>query len=213
MKNNKITEIAILLDKSGSMWRCQKQTVDGYNEYVDTLNADYGDSLGEVYVSLILFSSKIHEKLFRRPLKDLEKMADGDYIPHGATAMYDAVGSTIDKLLQETDRDNENVSYLVITMSDGQDTSSKVYSPDTLAEKIQELQDTGRWTFTYMGSNQDLSKIKELNIPLGNISIYDATPIGTEAAHITTSNSLNKYLSYRSSSEKSISATNFYNGK
>jgi hypothetical protein len=40
-----------------------------------------------------------------------------------------------------------------------------------------------RWTFTYLGSNQDLSKVSaDLHIPQRNIAGYDATAASTASA-------------------------------
>ena len=83
---------------------------------------------------------------------------------------------TLDRLSKEEDT---GASYLVIIMSDGEENSSIKVSSKELAEKIQKFQATGRWTFTYIGSNQDLSKIQQvLNIPHGTLrlgSVADVT--------------------------------------
>lgn len=47
---------------------------------------------------------------------------------------------------------------------------------------VSALTATGRWTFTYAGANQDLTKVaKKLNIPLGNTSAFRATAAGMSA--------------------------------
>ena len=203
------TEIAIVLDKSGSMGRCKKQVVDGFNEYVDTLKADYGDSLGEVNVTVVLFSGSVQEIMFRKKVEDLEKLSDDDFVPFGSTAMYDAVGYTVDKLLGCTDNDDPNTSYLIMVMSDGEENASKTYKQTDIAEKIQTLQDTNRWTFSYLISNQDLSKATDkLGTPHSNVRSYNSSGVGTTAAMADHKHSLEKFLSCRAGGQ--TSTTTFY---
>jgi hypothetical protein len=101
------------------------------------------------------------------------------YVPDGSTAMLDAVGQTIDRLEREGSRIHE-ASVLVCIISDGQENSSTDYTYESVAELIQRLTATERWTFTYLGSNQDLSIVSEhLSIPLTNTSSYASTREGT----------------------------------
>ena len=68
-------------------------------------------------------------------------------------------------------------------ISDGLENASRFYDYPAIAERIRRLTATGRWTVTYLGSNQDLSVVgRELGIAPGNMARYDASPAGTRAA-------------------------------
>jgi ADP-heptose:LPS heptosyltransferase len=70
----------------------------------------------------------------------------------------------------ETDISDPNNAYLVIVISDGEENASKHWSASRLKERIDELQATNRWTFVYMGCNQDVLVVeKEYNLSPQNV--------------------------------------------
>ncbi len=63
-----------------------------------------------------------------------------------------------------------------------------------MAEILQGLQKTQRWTFGYMGANQDLADVsKHLGIPKGNTLSYMSSRVGTAVAHQQVSDSVRAY--------------------
>jgi hypothetical protein len=71
------------------------------------------------------------------------------------------------------------------------------------------LTNTKKWTFTYLGANQDLSKIStSMNIPLSNMQKFMATSDGILNASIQTSNAVGSYYDSRATGQTSV--TNFY---
>jgi hypothetical protein len=120
--------------------------------------------------------------LFQAPSQRLHPLSRKYYVPDGSTAMLDAVGQTIDRLEREGSQIDE-ASVLVCVISDGQENSSTDYNYESVAERIQRLTATERWTFTYLGSNQDLSIVSEyLSIPMANMTSYASTAEGTADA-------------------------------
>lgn len=120
--------------------------------------------------------------LFQEPLGRAYPLSRKTYVPDGMTAMLDAVGGTIDRL-ECRGKGIDEASVLVCVISDGYENASHRYGYPDVAERIQRLTETGWWTFTYLGSNQDLSQVSAaLHIPQGNTASYQATPSGSEAA-------------------------------
>jgi hypothetical protein len=79
----------------------------------------------------------------------------------------------------------------------GKDRGSSEYTAATLANVIERLQKTGKWTFTYLGTNHDLAKVATtLGLPVGNVCSYTAerTNVGFEASRART----RKYFAARS---------------
>jgi hypothetical protein len=133
-------------------------------------------------LTLTVFNGEVRMPLFEAPLERLHPMSRKYYVPDGSTAMLDAVGQTIDRLEREGSQIDE-ASVLVCVISDGQENSSTDYTYSSVAERIQRLTATERWTFSYLGSNQDLSVVSEhLSIPLANTSSYSSTGEGTSDA-------------------------------
>jgi len=165
--------VAIVLDRSGSMESCRDATIGGFNEYAQQIRATAADTL-DARLTLTVFNHEIRMPLFEEPLDTLRPLSRATYVPHGTTAMLDAVGRTIDRLERRCAHDRD-VTFLVCVISDGYENASREYSYADIAEWIQRLTATERWTFTYLGSNQDLSKVSaDLHIPQGNIAGYDA---------------------------------------
>jgi hypothetical protein len=122
-------------------------------------------------------------------------------VPNGSTALRDAVGYTIQKLMDTTDTSDENAAYLLIVISDGQNTDNGPYTVAALKEMIDACQKTGRWTITYLGCSesylQQLSR--ETGVSASNMAAWsnasaDKARYGLHATALRTSS----YLSDRS---------------
>lgn len=182
----------IILDQSGSMETAHKETVNGFNEQIQEIK-NLGKNIQDSDVTLVLFNTSTDIVKFCAPVDGVEEMSNEMYHPNGGTAMFDAIGRTLQRFKDEVEDDDDS-QYLCIIISDGQENSSMQYTTENIAEMIQELQDTKRWTFAYIGANQDLSQIQaQFNIPAGNIALYQSDALGTEAAHRGLSSSLRSY--------------------
>lgn len=189
------TYIAFVLDKSGSMSAIRDVAVRGFNDQLDSITREASPN---TFVSLVTFSTFVTPIFFNRKVGQVEKLSFLNYKPEGWTALYDAVGYTISRLENESEYDF-NTAFLVVIISDGYENRSTDYTSSSLANLIKRKQSSGRWTFAYVGANQDLSKVSELlHIPVGNTIRYDSNPIGTAAAFVNVSNSTSGYLRSRS---------------
>ena len=187
------TYIAIVLDKSGSMEKIKDATIDGFNKQVDSI---VREAVGKVYLSLITFSSQVEPVFVNQPPSYLTKLTRENYRPNGWTALYDAVGHAINRL-EYTAEDVWNSAFLVIIVSDGVENFSKEFK-FTLPAMIKRKQETGRWTFVYVGSNQDIAKVSQaLYIPFQNTYSFESNPIGTANAFTVSANSMGSYFGGR----------------
>lgn len=202
------TRIAVVLDGSGSMGSIKKETISGFNEQQQSItkNAAKGRKQGmTTYVSLYTFSDDTVETLFR-DCKTLSPITDEEYTCSGMTPEYDAIGKAITDL---EEADCGDSAMLVIIISDGYENSSKRWTSERLAEKIESLQATGRWTFTYMGANQDLSVVnKTLHIPVCNTVMFMADGQGTKSGFAGMSAGTDSYFQSRAAGQTSVD--NFY---
>lgn len=143
------TYVAIILDKSGSMAATKNAAISGFNEQVQQLKED--SKTQEIYCSLVTFNGEVFEHLWNVPAEKLSEASTDDFKPLGSTAMLDAVGYTVQKLLNTTDHEDPNTAYLIITISDGETHRDEHYTWDSLRELTQGCEATKKWTFTYMG--------------------------------------------------------------
>lgn len=167
--------VAMVLDQSGSMQRGAKETIDGFNEQMQSVKQGATDEVDVEVVFTTFDSTARINKLFVN-LSEMGDLTDTDYRPNGLTAMYDGVGITMEALRARPDIDDPNTKVLLVILSDGYENASKQFSQERVAELIQDVKTTERWTITYMGANQDLSEITDkLNIDKGNTVIFDAS--------------------------------------
>lgn len=170
------TYMGLILDESGSMMSGKAVVLNGFNKQIDLIKAAEG--VGDVFVSYLPFSySPVSFKYKNVPPSQLGYLDEKSYLPCGGTALYDAIGRTIE-FLESCDDGEATTAFLVDILTDGAENSSKFFTGAWLKEKIEKLQATGRWTFSLMGpqdSVMDLNKV--LSITATNVKGYDVTSI------------------------------------
>lgn len=169
--------VAIVLDMSGSMSSVRAETISGFNEQ---LQATKKAATRKTLVTVCAFNEEVLFRAFEEPVKAVKLLTRDSYEPFASTAMYDAVGSTLEKL-----GDKESDTYLVVIISDGLENASRTFNAVKVAKMIRSRQKTARWTFAYMGSNQDLSQATDLGIFPGNVAMYSSSAAGTADAFAT----------------------------
>lgn len=156
------TYVAIILDKSGSMAKTKNTAISGFNEQVQQLKED--SKTQEIYCSLVTFNADVFEHLWNVPAEKLSEANAEEFQPGGSTAMRDAVGYTVQKLLNTTDHEDPNVAYLIVTISDGETNIDRHYNWEALKELTQGCEATKKWTFTYMGCTKEYMEQLSRNV-------------------------------------------------
>jgi uncharacterized protein YegL len=201
-KTAKKTYVAIVLDRSGSMSSIHKETVDGLNEQFNVLRRD-ADIAGDMEVTLIQFDDRIDVLLNGSKPNDLKNWELNDFQPRGGTAMYDAVWSAISTLKAKVETDD--TGFLVCVISDGGENASREITQLTLSQEIKRLQDSGKWTFSYMLANQDIHQVsKQLNVDVSNMASFTATSTGSYMAYAANASAMSNYLGARSAGETMV---------
>ena len=149
-----LTELVIILDRSGSMSGLESDTIGGYNGMLEKQKA----TEGEVLVSTVLFDGRSEVLYDRIPLAEVPKMTEKDYYVRGCTALLDAIGGAIHhignihKYAREEDRPEKTI--FVIT-TDGMENASREYSYDRVKEMVERQQEKYGWEFLFLGANMD----------------------------------------------------------
>lgn len=209
----KATFIGLVIDRSGSMGSIREQAIAAINEQLRTIR-DGSKDIGEVYITLVQFDDQIQIDFANKDVKSIlnEEYTINNYIPRGSTALRDAMYHTIVQLEEASNKaDTDDVACLVVVISDGEENASKEISAPALASKIKELQDGGKWTFSYMLSNVDLSMIEQtFHAYAGNVSSFTSNAVGTLAASNNLRCASINYLTGRGDSVGSYSSAGFY---
>jgi uncharacterized protein YegL len=153
MKEN-LTEIVAILDRSGSMSGLDKDTIGGYNAFIDQQK----QVPGEAVLTTVLFDDQydlLHDGV---NIKEVLPITGREYFPRGTTALLDAVGNSISTIgeklskMSESDRPGK-VMFLIIT--DGAENSSKEYTQAQIKEMVERQQNIYKWEFLFFGANID----------------------------------------------------------
>lgn len=200
-KSTKPTLVNFILDESGSMSSITDSVISGFNEYVDSLK-----KAGNYKFTLTKFDSTgLRTPYIAIDVKDVKPLDNTSYQPGALTPLYDAVCETILEVEKDVDKDQ---SALVAIMTDGQENASKEYTQSQLQEMIKRLEKEGNWTFVFLGANQDSWAVaQQIGIPRGNVSNWQATPLGTQSAFMTMSTST---AAFNMSSGGGGSTTDFF---
>lgn len=150
----KITEIIVVLDRSGSMDVIKKATIEGFNGFLAGQKAVEGKAL----LTLVQFDHEYELVHSGKDIREVAPMRDNTYMPRGTTALLDAIGRTIeetrDRIHCLNDEGSERkVVFVVIT--DGEENSSKEYNRRQIFDMIRRGEEKYKWQFVFLGANQD----------------------------------------------------------
>ena len=186
----KIIDITIVLDRSGSMQSIKKETILGFNEFISSqlkmkINAR---------ITLVQFDHE-YEVLYEAvKLKHVNKLNGDIYQPRGLTALLDAIGKTIKlskdryKLIKKETRP-DRILFVIIT--DGQENNSTSFNRDMIFKKIKKMESKHSWEFIFLGANQDaISEAKNYGINAKRAMTFAADAVGTGDIYEAVSNNI-----------------------
>ena len=153
MKKN-LTELVFILDKSGSMAGLESDTIGGFNAMLNKQKA----LDGECRITTVLFDNCCELLHDRIDIRAVSPMTEKEYQVGGSTALLDAIGRTVQKLVSVQRNTSEeyrarNVMFVIIT--DGEENASREYSPRKVKAMIREEREKYGWEFVFLGANID----------------------------------------------------------
>lgn len=140
-EKNKL-DVVFILDRSGSMHDCVLDTIGGYNSYLDSQKNK------KAKITTVTFSDNISYLYFREDINNVKSLDEKDYVVGGCTALYDAIGTTIERL---DCADIKNRVLFVIT-TDGMENASCRFNKKKISKLIKTHPN---WEFIYLGANID----------------------------------------------------------
>ena len=166
MPKNENLDIIFLIDRSGSMSGSEEDTIGGFNSYIEReKNKGFNTK-----VTTVLFDDK-YELLYRRKdINEVEKLTDKQYWVRGMTALYDAIGKTINLLDKEIDN-----KVLFVIMTDGMENDSHEYSK----QHITNLIENHNWEFIFIGADIDsYAEARQIGIRENRVANYQKSKRG-----------------------------------
>ena len=126
--------IVIVIDRSGSMMSIKDDVIGGVNSYISNVVANLKEGT-KCYVTIIYFETDVDVSCVDIPIEDFVPLTSDSYMPNGWTALYDALGYSINKGVSS---ELECGKTLVVTMTDGHENSSKEFTRDGIQSLIKE---------------------------------------------------------------------------
>ncbi len=164
----------IIIDESGSMQSIKKEAIDSVNETIQTIrSAQKKHEEQEHYVSLVTFNDDVKTAYECVPVDEVKELTEKTYQPDCCTALYDAMGISLNALRKKVAEDDK---VLVTVVTDGEENSSKEYSGKAIKALIDELKAKG-WVFAYIGADQDVEAVAA-TISITNSWRFRATSAG-----------------------------------
>ncbi len=173
-------DLVFLIDRSGSMYGSEKDTIGGFNSFIKKEKAkDYN-----VFVTTILFDNEYEVLYKRKAIDEVSELTSNEYFVRGSTALLDAIGRTITTLDKEV-----NNKVLFVIMTDGMENSSVEFSKSQIRKMIE----SHDWEFLFIGADIDsyaeaarigIRKSRTANYAKSNEGIerlYDSVEIATDS--------------------------------
>jgi hypothetical protein len=154
--NQNLTEIVVVLDESSSMGVVREATIEGFNAFVDVQRTQPG----ECRLTLQKFNTNVPEPTFvSQDIKTAPVLGGFNYWPNGMTALYDAIGTSIDALgrrLALTPEEQRPGKVIFVIQTDGQENISQRYNLAKINSMIEHQKSIYSWDFMFIGSAKDL---------------------------------------------------------
>ena len=155
MKTRK-TIYHLIVDKSGSMMDCVDSTINGFNEQVNRIKdkaLEFTEE--EITMGLTTFNDNVNHLYYRQNPKEMVLLNYENYRPSGGTALLDAVGETISEIERQISTNLIATTVIVVILTDGYENASKKYNLVNIRNMISKLEETGKWTFSFIGATLD----------------------------------------------------------
>ncbi len=159
------TDMTIVLDRSGSMGSVINETIEGYNRMLRRQR----EIPGECRLTLIQFDDRAESVYVAKDLTDAVELDYENYQPRGATALLDAIGTSIrlasTRLLAIAA--NERPQHVVfVILTDGLENASSEFDRKLVFDMIRHQRRQNRWQFVFLGANQDaIAEARGIGIP------------------------------------------------
>ena len=192
-----LTDITLLLDRTGSMITVREETIQAVNTFL----ADQKQVPGEATFTLIQFDSQDPFEVLQRgvTIQQAHNLTAETYMPRAWTPLLDAIGRTVTdtgaRLSQIPESDRPGKVVLAI-MTDGQENASREFSRAKIIEMLTHQQEVYHWQVVYLGANQDaIQGARDLGINTQNAMTYQHTGAGVQAAAASYSANLSAFRS------------------
>jgi len=152
----------------------EQATISGYNEFLIKQAAQPG----EKRVTTVLFDDE-YDVIYRGVPIEKASITSEQYFARGMTALYDAVGRTINETGARLAAmpENERPSKVIVGITtDGEENSSREFTHEKVRKMIEHQRSKYKWEFVFFGANIDVKSAA------ATIGIRDDMAVGFTAS-------------------------------
>jgi hypothetical protein len=153
--NKDLTEIVVVLDKSGSMGSVREDTIGGFNTFLQ----DQKELPGEAVLTLTMFDAEYSFVERGALLENVKPLSNETYAPGGMTALLDAVGKTINDVVTRhasLDEDEKPGKVILVVITDGHENSSReITKKAELVKMVKKQEEDYGWEIVFLGADID----------------------------------------------------------
>lgn len=191
------TQIICILDRSGSMAdkNIIVEAINGFNNFLD----EQKKLKDKASLTVALFDDRYELLYDDVDIQKVEKITRDTWSPRGMTALYDAIGKTINTVKENRTKmgSEKPDKVLVCIVTDGLENASQEYKLDDIKKLIKDCENDD-WNFVYLAANQDAFAVgTSFGVSGGNTYAFAATSAGAYDMSMTLNNAS---ISYRSMS-------------
>lgn len=133
-------KIVMVIDESGSMQEIKDKMLKSIN---DLISEQKQVKERPATFTLVKFNNVINRVVKNKNLSDITLLKTTDYVPSGTTALYDAIGDTIEWFKNEKD-------VLMVIITDGMNNASKNYTKNQITSMIEQKKRDNNWSYVYL---------------------------------------------------------------
>lgn len=172
---NEITEIICILDRSGSMSSIIHDMIGGFNQYIE----DQKKIEGKCNITIALFDDRYELLYDNVDIQKFKPLTKADWYPRGSTALYDAIGKTINDVdARVLKSDVKPDKFLVCVVTDGYENSSREFNKNSI-KKLISKKENEKYSFLYLAANQDAMLVGDtMGFGAGNTLNFNASSSG-----------------------------------
>ena len=192
---NEKTQIICILDRSGSMSSIMKDSIGGFNTFLEQQR----ELPDEATLTVALFDDKYELLYDDVDIKKVKDITSAEWYPRGVTALHDAIGKTINNVKANHKKlgVERPAKVLCVIVTDGFENASKEYTQSDVQKLIKNCEKDD-WNFMYLAANQDAFAVgSSFGVSAGNTYNYTATMDGVANMSNTL---ISSAVSYRSMS-------------
>jgi uncharacterized protein YegL len=175
-----LIEMVFILDRSGSMSGLESDTIGGFNSMIEKQKLLPGEAL----ISTVLFDDAFEVIHNRKLISEVELMTKEQYFVRGTTALLDAIGRSIAKIVSVHRRlkeDEKPEKTIFVITTDGMENASQEFGYQKIKEMIEYQKEKHHWEFIFLGANIDAVKTaRSFGINQDRAVNYHSDKEGTE---------------------------------